>query len=239
MDKPNKSKIDSFELKESKWTKAILFALGFFIILSLIHFIYVLIITKYFNLKDEGTLGDAIGGLTAPLINSITGLLVYFSFRQQLIANHVQITELKKQEERIEEEKKRSEYNATFDRITILISEVKIMMEEFTIYERIVNQDDGEVTTEEYKSWYALNIISDAIYETSRTKLPSRTIREKLFGIENINKDLKNILNTFKFILEQINEFPENSKLKNMLLIKFNNMFYLYESPLNNLRKSL
>lgn len=43
------------------------------------------------SFKDTGPIGDTIGGITAPIVNLIAAVLVYLSFRQQLVANEIQI----------------------------------------------------------------------------------------------------------------------------------------------------
>src|SRR5690349_7913347 len=42
-----------------------------------------------YNLKDQGTLGDAINGLTAPIIGLITAGLLFYSFKAQIEANNL------------------------------------------------------------------------------------------------------------------------------------------------------
>lgn len=42
-----------------------------------------------FDLTDKGTIGDAIGGITAPIIGIIGAILVYLSFRSQVRANQL------------------------------------------------------------------------------------------------------------------------------------------------------
>ncbi len=42
-----------------------------------------------FDLTDKGTIGDAIGGITAPIIGIIGAMLVYLSFRAQVRANQL------------------------------------------------------------------------------------------------------------------------------------------------------
>jgi hypothetical protein len=42
--------------------------------------------------KDSGTIGDAIGGITAPFIGLFGALLVYYSFKEQVKANRLQLT---------------------------------------------------------------------------------------------------------------------------------------------------
>ncbi len=43
------------------------------------------------DFSNSGQIGDTIGGITAPFINLIAVVLIYFSFRQQLLSNEIQI----------------------------------------------------------------------------------------------------------------------------------------------------
>lgn len=43
------------------------------------------------DFTNSGQIGDTIGGITAPFINLIAVVLIYFSFRQQLLSNEIQI----------------------------------------------------------------------------------------------------------------------------------------------------
>lgn len=42
-----------------------------------------------YNLKDQGSLGDAINGLTAPIIGLVTAGLLFYSFKAQTEANNL------------------------------------------------------------------------------------------------------------------------------------------------------
>ncbi|QXP72552.1 hypothetical protein H0I31_02285 [Tenacibaculum sp. AHE15PA] len=44
-------------------------------------------ILKNFNFSETGQIGDAIGGITASIINLIGAVLVYISFKEQIKAN--------------------------------------------------------------------------------------------------------------------------------------------------------
>lgn len=62
------------------------------IILGLIILITPVILTipafiNYFNFSESGQIGDTIGGITAPFINSIAAILVFIAFKEQVKAN--------------------------------------------------------------------------------------------------------------------------------------------------------
>lgn len=58
---------------------------------------------NFLDFSTTGSIGDTIGGITAPFINLLGAVLIYLSFEQQIVANHFQREGLKVQ---IEEAKK-------------------------------------------------------------------------------------------------------------------------------------
>ncbi|MDX2171541.1 MAG: hypothetical protein SFY56_00375 [Bacteroidota bacterium] len=73
--------------RNARWTLIIgipLFLIAPFLLTALSHF-------KWANFTHTGEIGDTIGGITAPIVNLISAILIYLSFRQQLLANEIQI----------------------------------------------------------------------------------------------------------------------------------------------------
>ena len=71
-----------------KYKKAIF--LSFIILICIIFlppFLSYYHISDFFNLKDAGTIGDALGGITAPFISGLAAILVYIAFIEQVEAN--------------------------------------------------------------------------------------------------------------------------------------------------------
>ncbi len=54
---------------------------------------------EYTSLKDGAPIGDAINGLTTPIIGLLGSILVYLSFREQVKANRIQVQSLNEQRE--------------------------------------------------------------------------------------------------------------------------------------------
>lgn len=79
---------------------------------------------KWANFTNTGQVGDTIGGITAPIVNLISAILIYLSFRQQLLANEIQIdlinTEKNKDISRSERELLILHYNEIKDTISSL-----------------------------------------------------------------------------------------------------------------------
>tara|TARA_R110001583_G_scaffold10417_12_gene47969 strand:- start:25827 stop:26594 length:768 start_codon:yes stop_codon:yes gene_type:complete len=46
------------------------------------------------DFTETGQIGDTIGGITAPFVGLVGALLVYYSFKQQMIANQIQVDSL-------------------------------------------------------------------------------------------------------------------------------------------------
>ena len=56
------------------------------------------------HFDETGQIGDTIGGITAPIINTFAALLVYFAFKAQVEANKVQSKALVEERERTKNE---------------------------------------------------------------------------------------------------------------------------------------
>jgi hypothetical protein len=58
---------------------------------------YLITNLPFIHCKDTATtgqIGDTVGGLTSPIVNLISAILIYLSFQQQLLANEIQISML-------------------------------------------------------------------------------------------------------------------------------------------------
>lgn len=76
--------------EEYKWLVFGLFLLA----IALPFYIYFVSYKDWgFDLTGKGTIGDAIGGITAPIIGIIGAILVYLSFRSQVRANQLLSTQ--------------------------------------------------------------------------------------------------------------------------------------------------
>lgn len=61
---------------------------------------------KWLDFSTYGTIGDTIGGLTSPIINTLGAVLVYLSFKEQREANKLQWKALEDEKERTLTDKK-------------------------------------------------------------------------------------------------------------------------------------
>lgn len=81
-------------------------------------------------LSDKGTIGDAIGGITAPIVNLIGATLVYFSFLAQVKANNMQWEQLREEKERNKQERTYNEFMQTLKEIKQDTSNFKFTISE-------------------------------------------------------------------------------------------------------------
>lgn len=70
---------------------ALIFFVGLIFIVSfLVAYVYFVSYRDWlFDLSKKGSIGDAIGGITAPIVGIIGALLIYLSFRSQVQANRL------------------------------------------------------------------------------------------------------------------------------------------------------
>lgn len=71
-----------------------LFFIAFIITLTAPYFITQYSVWPYLDFSNTGSIGDTIGGITAPIINLFAAFLVYLAFREQVKANEIQVTSL-------------------------------------------------------------------------------------------------------------------------------------------------
>lgn len=94
------------------------------------------------DFKDNGVIGDTIGGTTAPIVGLIGAILVYLSFKQQLIANEIQI-------DLIRSDKKNESANKEKEFLRDQIKDIKEAIEKLT-YNSTFTMRKGE---KQYAIW--------------------------------------------------------------------------------------
>lgn len=85
---------------------------------------------KIFDFSNTGQIGDTIGGLTSPVVNLISAIIIYYSFNEQLKANKIQSDALK-------DEKDRLNYEKEFNYITQLLLELERKIDNFEFYKEL------------------------------------------------------------------------------------------------------
>lgn len=146
-----------------------LLSIGILLIIVGVPFIYTMpAILERFNYTGTGSIGDTIGGLTAPFINGIGAILVYIAFREQVKANKLlsgreqerdildQIKSIQdNQQESYSFEKVAGQIIDTADRmtsaspdltVTILLDRALYFLSEFTLATELVERYSGDNT---------------------------------------------------------------------------------------------
>jgi hypothetical protein len=93
-----------------------------------------------------GTVGDTIGGLTAPIINLISVILIYLSFKQQFNANEIQ-------KQALQNEINRSNTLKELDQILSLLVDVKEGISELKITAPTSLTEVSGITTIKHTDW--------------------------------------------------------------------------------------
>ena len=177
-------------------------------------------ITEIFDFTNTGTIGDTIGGITAPFINIIGSILVFFALKAQIDAN--KLIQNQFDEQKIEElNRKKLLY------ITEQVNIIRLDINEFTFSYKEKNYKYN------YKS-------SDAIFQFLKSiRNGEHNLSYEDFVVQNPKiEELKNLLQIFnKQILivkrENISELDKEYFLS-ILEYQYNSKI---KQPLNSYKK--
>ncbi len=133
------------------------------------------------NLKPN-EIGDAIGGMTAPIIGLFSAFLVYIAFREQKKANEIQLKQIKDQELNVIIEKETNYYSDKIIRIEKMILEFRFNIDgrhdfEITgvnaIRHMFMYSKNGiiKVPHSYHEFYYIINSISDLIIKIEKSNL--------------------------------------------------------------------
>lgn len=84
----------------------------------------------FFDFSGTGSIGDTIGGLTAPVIGVVSALLIYYSFRAQINANRIIQQQINDQRD---EEKEKKEFNYQME----IYKHLKESIEQYSIEDKL------------------------------------------------------------------------------------------------------
>jgi hypothetical protein len=177
------------------------------------------------NLKPN-EIGDAIGGMTAPIIGLFSAFLVYIAFREQKKANEIQLDLIKEQKKSSKEER---EYRYILDKISSI--EKNILNFEFTE----INNKDKENGTKGLKRLFEYSF-RKSIMTNYSLNLNISMYNEMLYNFKMIDKLMIRIkessldieikytfLNEIKLLFNNLIEPNINYELmKNEKITKFN-----------------
>ena len=108
------------------------------IILVIISCFQALMLPK-FGSATLGQLGDMMGGMSAPIINLFSAILVYFAFKVQVKANKIQNRNFKTQIDKQEADSKHQQFESQFYE---MLSLHKQNVNEFTLIEHPFDSSD-------------------------------------------------------------------------------------------------
>jgi|GEM_PF-4469277 hypothetical protein len=201
---------------------------GFLIVstfLSFINLFYLINEFGYCGLYNQNELGDAIGGLTAPFINSMTGVLIYLSFREQKRANDNQYDIL-------ETERKRSDLLISYDRILSLIKDLDIDFKNVPFKHWSIKE--AKSSPEWIDTW--------GLEALEKFKMKDKFFHEKQYSLNRpFLIRLSNNLTAFSFIIDLITKhvsIDRNDNSQHILLIKTSNVIDYYKHILLEINKS-
>jgi len=178
--------------------KFVIYIIGFILLL----FLAVILFTRpsypwTINLSDKGTIGDAIGGITGPIINLLSVILLYISFKTQISANTIQRNQL------IEEK----DFNTKNSNFSSLMSVFQSLKDDYNI---LTNK------TSNGKYVYGKAAINTFV----NYKFRKATTKPQLERIENSNliKDLLFVINVYNIILDKIDISNLEEEDRNLIL---------------------
>lgn len=145
-----------------------------------------------FNFKDTGSIGDTIGGITAPIMNLIGAILIYISFKAQIKANKIQYTLLSNESDN-------QQYDRNYQVILELFRDLKDDFKKLEFREHF-----GKSAINLYISYPKPNWSKEAFQQ--HKNLP-------------IYNEYKFIISEFDLIQSHLNSSTFREKEKNKLLI--------------------
>jgi len=171
----------------------VLFLLALISTIAAPYIITQISIYPYIDFSNTGSIGDTIGGITAPVINIFAALLVYLAFREQVKANDIQV-------EALNEEKNIRKIEASFN--TILTE---------------LNWCSNEYDQLEYGGVVGLMAIDELVKD--KKKLNETIWVSEIASMVQKLLGLKNYLNKMIIITRTIDSSEHRAILSNKILI--------------------
>lgn len=175
------------------------------------------ILTRDFGIisfDETGQIGDTIGGITAPIVNLIGAVLVYFAFLVQLDANNLIFQQIK-------DEKDEQKINQNRSYVFEIFKLLKDELYSFSIMEekRLGWNDNERYVMVEYKGLQAIDkMLSNLMHD------------HEGFGTESYKlKEFQNIIELFKKFLSILDETELNHLDKKYFL---ESIEYMYSSKI-------
>jgi hypothetical protein len=160
------------------------------------------------SFEDTGQIGDTIGGITTPILTFIGSILVYYSFKQQLEANKIQISGLMNEKAERNKEMKIRTDDRIIDFCEKLADETLNEIKEFE-YEtpRVKIKGEGGI-----KSLY-----NDMLIDEIMPQYSNSTTRHII--------DVIRILDSTKLLFQYVN-YIEDYPIRRMFIVRYNNKIF-------------
>ena len=205
-----------YDLKQGKRLKQSKIILVVGIILVIISPILLTREFGWISFEDTGQIGDTIGGITAPIVNLIGAVLVYYAFLLQLDANKLIF-------QQINEEKKEQQINQNKAYIFELYKHLKDELYSFSLLreKRIGSFEDKRVVMVEYKGLEAIDKMLSQIMSE----------HDDYGSVSYKLKEFESIIELFKKVLSSLKEININPIDKKFFL---ESLEYMYESKMKS-----
>lgn len=208
--------------------KNILFFVG--VILIIIVFIYFVTEPRIFprlDFSETGSIGDTIGGLSAPIIGILGSYLVYVSFQEQLKANKIQRQALDEEIKRNKEDKWYNQHQQKYDEIkntlqnfqlTTATGDVFIGLKAIDYATELLSKGRFDLTIYSNLMYILSNILDlqKRLDNHNDNEVDSKFIKDSLsiFYFSVLNIIVTNYINSMKNDYEKINISKLNSKVR-------------------------
>jgi hypothetical protein len=168
-------------------------------------------LSNRFNFLNTGPIGDTIGGITAPIFNLISGVIIFYSFREQLRANRIQSDALKS-------ENIRSNQLREYERIVDLLEELKFELDNLKISIRHIRFNDSSTLV--FSGVKALEYLDNNFPEFNKNP------------ISKVHKELLDRVVDFLYLMSSIGAFIRDydatgdTNAKKVIILKYLHTYY-------------
>lgn len=122
-------KHDRKDLYKINYWPIVIIAICAIVLLPL--WVWIVINLSLIDVTEANEIGDALGGITAPVIGLLGAILVYVSFQAQLKANKIQFNALNEERRRYEASKLKQAHKDGFDECRKLIFDLEILSSKY------------------------------------------------------------------------------------------------------------
>ncbi len=200
-----------------KKTKVVFYGLGLICLLFII--VYGFTRNSFidgFDLSDKGAIGDAINGMTAPIITLISAALISYSFLSQIEANKLQVSSNKMIQSQWE-----------FDTYSKLFNEITTAYQKLEIHVGNKYGKNNEFISKDTRTGMGF-----ILYLTENVNDWDKEDIATMLG------DIEFILEDFVVLIDYLNKSEINQKdFLQRRIVRFYNMFL--ENPLTSLKETL